>query len=125
MSAVAEEVDVVVIGMGPGGEDVAARLAGAGLSVVGVESRLVGGECPYYACVPTKMMVRAADALGEARRVPALAGQAEVRADWTPVADRIRDEATTDWDDTAAVQRFERTGGRWCAAPGGSPHPAR
>lgn len=112
MSAVAEEVDVVVIGMGPGGEDVAARLAGAGLSVVGVESRLVGGECPYYACVPTKMMVRAADALGEARRVPALAGQAEVRADWTPVADRIRDEATTDWDDTAAVQRFERTGGR-------------
>ncbi|MCX2730333.1 NAD(P)/FAD-dependent oxidoreductase [Saccharopolyspora sp. NFXS83] len=107
-----EEVDAVVIGMGPGGEDVAGRLATAGLDVVAVESRLVGGECPYYACIPTKMMVRAADALGEARRVPELAGSATVRPDFTPVADRIRDEATTGWDDTAAVERFERTGGR-------------
>ncbi|MER6992686.1 NAD(P)/FAD-dependent oxidoreductase [Saccharopolyspora hirsuta] len=112
VGAVVDEVDVVVIGMGPGGEDVAARLARAGLSVVAVESRLVGGECPYFACVPTKMMVRATDALGEARRVPDLAGRAEVRPDWTPVADRIRDEATTGWDDEIAAQRFERTGGR-------------
>ncbi|WP_190815435.1 dihydrolipoyl dehydrogenase family protein [Saccharopolyspora pogona] len=112
MDAVVEEVDVVVIGMGPGGEDVAGRLASAGLDVVGVESRLVGGECPYFACIPTKMMVRAADALGEARRVPELAGQATVRPDWTPVAKRIRDEATTDWNDEIAVRRFEDTGGR-------------
>ncbi|MER5394516.1 NAD(P)/FAD-dependent oxidoreductase [Saccharopolyspora sp. NPDC002686] len=112
VGAVADEVDVVVIGMGPGGEDVASRLARAGLSVVAVESRLVGGECPYFACVPTKMMVRATDALAEARRVPQLAGRADVRAEWTPVADRIRDEATTDWDDEIAAQRFERTGGR-------------
>lgn len=108
----AEEVDVVVVGMGPGGEDVAGRLAGAGLDVVGIESRLVGGECPYYACVPTKMMLRAAGALGEAERVGRLAGSSEVRPDWTPVADRIRDEATTGWDDTAAVERFENAGGR-------------
>ncbi|WP_245776150.1 dihydrolipoyl dehydrogenase family protein [Saccharopolyspora flava] len=108
----ADEVDVVVVGMGPGGEDVAARLANAGLSVVGVESRLVGGECPYYACIPTKIMVRAADALGEARRVPELAGSAEVRPDWSPVAARIRDEATTGWNDEIAVRRFEATGGR-------------
>ncbi|PKW17739.1 pyruvate/2-oxoglutarate dehydrogenase complex dihydrolipoamide dehydrogenase (E3) component [Saccharopolyspora spinosa] len=107
-----EEVDVVVIGMGPGGEDVAGRLASAGLDVVGVESRLVGGECPYFACIPTKMMVRAADAIGEARRVPELAGQATVQPDWTPVAKRIRDEATTNWNDEIAVQRFEDTGGR-------------
>ncbi|TDD49934.1 dihydrolipoyl dehydrogenase family protein [Saccharopolyspora elongata] len=112
MGAVPEEVDVVVIGMGPGGEDVAARLANAGLDVIAVESRLVGGECPYFACVPTKMMVRAADALGEARRVPELAGQATVRPDWTPVANRIRDEATTDWNDEIAVRRLEDTGGR-------------
>ncbi|MDI2032247.1 NAD(P)/FAD-dependent oxidoreductase [Saccharopolyspora sp. TS4A08] len=108
----ADEVDVVVVGMGPGGEDVAARLGRAGLSVVGVESRLVGGECPYYACIPTKIMVRAADALGEARRVPQLAGSATVRPDWSPVATRIRDEATTGWNDEIAVRRFEATGGR-------------
>ena len=55
-----EQVDVVVIGMGVGGEEVAGRLAQAGLAVVGVEDRLVGGECPYWGCVPTKMMIRAA-----------------------------------------------------------------
>ncbi|PZS39039.1 MAG: pyridine nucleotide-disulfide oxidoreductase [Pseudonocardiales bacterium] len=108
----AENVDVVVIGMGPGGEDVATRLAKAELTVVGVEARLVGGECPYYACVPTKMMIRAADALGEARRVDELAGSAQVHADWAPVAARIRTEATDDWDDTVAVERFEKVGGR-------------
>ncbi|MBB5911916.1 pyruvate/2-oxoglutarate dehydrogenase complex dihydrolipoamide dehydrogenase (E3) component [Nocardia transvalensis] len=108
-----ETVDAVVIGMGPGGEDVATRLATAGLAVVGVEGRLVGGECPYYACVPTKMMVRAAGALAEGRRIGELAGAAEVRSDWRPVADRIRDEATDNWDDTVAVERFEKAGGRF------------
>lgn len=106
------EPDVVVVGMGPGGEELAGRLAGAGLDVVAVEARLVGGECPYFACIPTKMMLRAAGVLGEARRVPALAGSAEVLPDWRMVADRVRDEATSDWDDTAAAQRFEALGGR-------------
>jgi len=46
------EVDVVVIGMGPGGEHAAGQLAEAGLVVAGVEARLVGGECPYWGCVP-------------------------------------------------------------------------
>lgn len=108
-----EEVDAVVVGMGPGGEDVAGRLAAAGLNVVGVDNRLLGGECPYYACIPTKMMVRGAESLAEARRVPRLAGDTRVTPDWTPVADRIRDEATTDWDDRTAVERFESTGGRF------------
>jgi pyruvate/2-oxoglutarate dehydrogenase complex dihydrolipoamide dehydrogenase (E3) component len=107
-----ENVDVVVVGMGPGGESVAADLASAGLSVVGIESRLVGGECPYYGCIPSKMMIRAGNSLAEARRVNDLAGAATATPDLGPVAHRIRAEATTDWDDTIAVERFERSGGR-------------
>ena len=75
-----ELVDVVVVGLGVGGEEVAGRLAEAGLSVVGVERDLVGGECPYWGCIPSKMMIRAANALAEARRVDGLAGTAQVRA---------------------------------------------
>jgi pyruvate/2-oxoglutarate dehydrogenase complex dihydrolipoamide dehydrogenase (E3) component len=56
------------------------------------------------------MMIRAADALAEARRVPDLAGQSTVDPDWKPVHARIRDEATSDWDDTVAVQRLEDAG---------------
>ncbi|HEX6517938.1 MAG TPA: NAD(P)/FAD-dependent oxidoreductase [Nocardioidaceae bacterium] len=104
------EADVVVVGLGPGGEAAATELAGAGLRVVAVDRRLVGGECPYYACVPTKMAVRAADALGEARRVGGLAGAADVTPDWSPVAARIRQEATDDWDDRVAVERLEKAG---------------
>ncbi|OLT32920.1 pyridine nucleotide-disulfide oxidoreductase [Actinomadura sp. CNU-125] len=106
----AEEADVVVIGLGPGGEDAAGRLAEAGLSVVAAESRLVGGECPYYACVPTKMMVRAAGLVADGERIPGMAGEAEVRPDWTPVAARNRDEATDSWDDTVAADRLTGKG---------------
>ncbi|UFS98135.1 dihydrolipoyl dehydrogenase family protein [Nocardia huaxiensis] len=109
----AESVDVVVVGMGPGGEDAATRLAQAGLSVIGVDGRLLGGECPYYACVPTKAMVRAAGVVAEARRVHELAGSATVTPDWTIVAARIRDEITDNWNDSAAVERFEKAGGQF------------
>ncbi len=110
--------DVVVVGLGPGGEATATKLAGAGLSVVGVDERLVGGECPYYGCVPSKMMIRAADVLAEARRVPGLAGSAEVSPDWSEVAARIRDEATDDWDDRVAVERLEDAGVRFVRGHG-------
>jgi pyruvate/2-oxoglutarate dehydrogenase complex dihydrolipoamide dehydrogenase (E3) component len=104
--------DIIVVGLGPGGEDVAGRLAKAGLSVLGIDRALVGGECPYWGCVPSKMMVRAADALAEAGRVAALAGSVgDVRPDWAPVAKRIREEATDDWDDRVAVERLTRAGG--------------
>jgi pyruvate/2-oxoglutarate dehydrogenase complex dihydrolipoamide dehydrogenase (E3) component len=105
------EVDVIVVGMGPGGEDVAGRLAEAGLQVLGVEAGLVGGECPYWGCVPSKMMIRAADLIAEARRIPGLAGTATVTPDWGPVAQRIREQATDHWDDTVAVDRFVGKGG--------------
>ena len=107
-----EQADVIVVGMGPGGEDVAGRLAEAGLDVGGVEAELVGGECPYWGCVPSKMMVRASDLLAEARRVPGMAGTATVHPDWAPVARRIREEATDTWDDAVAATRFEDKGGR-------------
>jgi pyruvate/2-oxoglutarate dehydrogenase complex dihydrolipoamide dehydrogenase (E3) component len=106
-------VDVVVIGMGPGGEALAGQLAEAGLSVVGADARLVGGECPYYGCIPSKMMIRAANSLAEARRVPVLAGQSQVTPDFAPVAARIRAEATDNWDDQVAVDRFTGKGGRF------------
>ncbi|MDZ7675333.1 MAG: NAD(P)/FAD-dependent oxidoreductase [Acidimicrobiales bacterium] len=110
--------DVVVIGMGPGGEDVAGRLAEAGLDVVGIDRELVGGECPYWGCIPSKMMIRAAHLLAEARRIPGMAGEVTVTPDWAPVAQRIRDEATDNWDDTVAVERFEGKGGRFIRGTG-------
>src|SRR6185369_5657545 len=97
--------------LGPGGEYAAGQLAEAGLRVAGVENRLVGGECPYWGCVPSKMMIRAANLLAETRQVDGMAGHAEVAPDWTPVARRIRDEATDNWDDRVAVERFEGKGG--------------
>jgi pyruvate/2-oxoglutarate dehydrogenase complex dihydrolipoamide dehydrogenase (E3) component len=103
-------VDVVVVGLGPGGEAAAGQLAEAGLEVVGIDAELVGGECPYWGCVPSKMMIRAANLLTEARRVSGMAGQAEVRPDYAPVARRIREEATDTWDDTVAVDRLVSKG---------------
>jgi pyruvate/2-oxoglutarate dehydrogenase complex dihydrolipoamide dehydrogenase (E3) component len=113
-----DEVDVVVVGLGVGGEEVAGKLAEAGLSVIGIEPRLVGGECPYWGCVPSKMMIRAANALAEARRVDGLAGTAAVRPDWAPVARRIRQEATDNWNDQVAVDRLVGKGGRFVRGSG-------
>lgn len=104
-------VDVVVIGMGPGGEEVAGSLAEAGLTVVAIEEHLVGGECPYWGCIPSKMMVRAADLLAEGRRIPGMAGRAVIEPSWTPVAERVR-SATDGWDDRVAADRFTGKGGR-------------
>jgi pyruvate/2-oxoglutarate dehydrogenase complex dihydrolipoamide dehydrogenase (E3) component len=111
LASMTERVDVVVVGLGVGGEEVAGKLAEAGLSVVGIERSLVGGECPYWGCVPSKMMIRAANLLAEARRIPGMAGTSEVHPDWAPVAQRIRAEATDTWDDTVAVDRFTGKGG--------------
>jgi pyruvate/2-oxoglutarate dehydrogenase complex dihydrolipoamide dehydrogenase (E3) component len=103
--------DIVVVGMGPGGEYAAETLADAGLAVAGVEAGLVGGECPYWGCVPSKMMIRAANLLAEGRRIPGMAGDVAVTADWSPVARRIRAEATDNWDDQVAADRFTGKGG--------------
>lgn len=120
----AEQVDAVVIGLGVGGEEVAGKLAEAGLAVVGVESTLVGGECPYWACIPSKMMIRAGNLIAETRRVDGMAGTASAIPSWEPVAKRIREEATTGWDDRIAVDRLTGKGARfirgkaWLDGPG-------
>jgi pyruvate/2-oxoglutarate dehydrogenase complex dihydrolipoamide dehydrogenase (E3) component len=108
---VTEEADIVVVGLGVGGEEVGGKLAEAGLDVVGIERRLVGGECPYWGCIPSKMMIRAANLLAETRRVDGMSGHSTVTPDWAPVAKRIREEATDNWDDKVAVDRFVGKGG--------------
>jgi len=123
--SVTEHADVIVVGMGPGGEEVAGRLAEAGLDVVGVDAELVGGECPYWGCVPSKMMVRAAGLLAEGGRIRGVAGVADVRPDWAPVARRIRAEATDNWDDAVAVERFVKKGGRFIRGWGRLDGPGR
>jgi pyruvate/2-oxoglutarate dehydrogenase complex dihydrolipoamide dehydrogenase (E3) component len=98
------EHDLIVIGLGPGGEEVAQRAAEAGLDVLGIDRRLVGGECPYWGCVPSKVMVRAGTSLAEAARAIGLAGDGSMTPEWSKVAARVR-EVTGDWDDTIAVKR--------------------
>ncbi|NRQ48321.1 dihydrolipoyl dehydrogenase family protein [Aeromicrobium stalagmiti] len=104
--------DVVVVGLGPGGEALVGRLAKAGLDVVAVEAELVGGECPYWGCIPSKMLIRAANLLAESRRAAGVAGTTTVEPDFSLVARRIRDEATDDWDDTVAADRVTAAGAR-------------
>lgn len=117
-NGIPSEVDVIVIGMGIGGEAIAGTLAEGGTSVIGIESDLVGGECPYWGCIPSKMMIRAANLLAEARRVDGVAGTVQVTPDWAPTAQRIREQATDDWNDQVAVDRFVDKGGHFIRGRG-------
>jgi pyruvate/2-oxoglutarate dehydrogenase complex dihydrolipoamide dehydrogenase (E3) component len=113
-----ETADVIVLGMGTCGEDAALRLSAAGLEVVGIESQLIGGECPFWACLPTKSMVRSASLVKEAQRADGLVGKVTVEPDWSVIASRIRAEVTGGWDDAAGVARFEAKGGRFIRGRG-------
>jgi pyruvate/2-oxoglutarate dehydrogenase complex dihydrolipoamide dehydrogenase (E3) component len=98
--------DVVVIGAGPGGEVAAGRLAEAGLDVAIVEDRVVGGECSFFACMPSKGLLRPAEVLAEARRVPGAAEAAAGDLD-VPAALARRDEIIHDGDDTVMLPWLE------------------
>jgi pyruvate/2-oxoglutarate dehydrogenase complex dihydrolipoamide dehydrogenase (E3) component len=99
--------DVVVIGAGPAGEVAAGRLAEHGLEVAIVEDRLVGGECAYWACMPSKALLRPYEALAEIRRIPGAAPAGEL--DVAKVLAR-RDEVIHDLDDAPQLPWIEKRG---------------
>src|SRR5215213_9269913 len=101
--------DVIVIGAGPAGEVAAGRLGAAGLSVAIVEDRLVGGECSFWACMPSKSLLRPYEALAEARRIPGAAEAAQGTFDVQAVLDR-RDEVIHDLDDGAQLPWLQDRG---------------
>ena len=94
--------DVIVIGAGAVGENVADRAVQGGLSAVIVESELVGGECSYWACMPSKALLRAGSALRAARDVRGAAQAVTGRVDPAEVFAR-RDAVTHDGDDSSQV----------------------
>ncbi|MBB4745043.1 dihydrolipoamide dehydrogenase [Actinoplanes octamycinicus] len=94
--------DVVVIGAGPGGEVAAGRLAEAGLDVAIVEADKVGGECSYYACMPSKALLRPGELLAEARRTPGVAAAVTGDLDVAAVL-RRRDELIGGLDDAGQL----------------------
>lgn len=101
--------DVIVVGLGPGGEFAGNKLASGGLRVLAIDKHLAGGECPFYGCIPSKLMMRAATAVSHARQAPGVAGECDVRPDWQAVAARVA-RGAHHWDDTVSVKRLQDRG---------------
>ncbi|MFJ2113268.1 MULTISPECIES: dihydrolipoyl dehydrogenase family protein [unclassified Streptomyces] len=107
----ASEYDVVVLGAGPVGENVADRARAAGLTTAVVESELVGGECSYWACMPSKALLRPVIARAEARGVPGLSTAARGPLDTAAVLAH-RDSFTSHWKDDGQVRWLDSIGAR-------------
>jgi pyruvate/2-oxoglutarate dehydrogenase complex dihydrolipoamide dehydrogenase (E3) component len=102
-------LDIIVIGAGVAGREGAGRLAQAGLSVAILESELVGGECPFFACIPSKSLLRPEQALTEARRIPGAAEAATGKLDVPAVLAR-RDEIIHNLEDSSYLPWLESEG---------------
>ena len=106
------EFDVVCLGGGVAGEAIAAGLQGSGLTLAVVERELVGGECPYWGCVPSKTLLRSGETLSEADRARLLAAsRVEWAVDFAKVSKRVRWMAR-DLDDSRPAAALEATGAR-------------
>ena len=103
------DFDVIVIGAGPAGEVLAGRVADRGHATAIVESQLVGGECSFYACMPSKALLRPAELLAEAQRVPGVREAVTGGLDAEAVL-RRRDEVIHDLDDSAQLPWLEEHG---------------
>ncbi|MCA1783870.1 MAG: NAD(P)/FAD-dependent oxidoreductase [Intrasporangiaceae bacterium] len=101
--------DVVVIGAGPAGENAADYAIQRGLSAAIVEAELVGGECSYWGCMPSKALLRPTEVLEAARRVPAAAAAITGEVDVDKVLES-RDAFTSNWDDKGQVDWLEGAG---------------
>ncbi len=101
-----EHLDAIVIGMGPGGETVADRLISAGRRVAVVERGLIGGECGYWACIPTKVLLRPPEVREEA---VGAAGVADPAVDWPALRD-YRDQMIRHLDDSKQVEGYRERG---------------
>jgi dihydrolipoamide dehydrogenase len=101
-----DRFDVIVIGMGPGGEVAAGKLLASGKRVAVVEQELIGGECAYWACIPSKTLLRATQVRAEASRVP---GVTRPSLDWQEQR-AYRDDMVRHLDDTAQVRSYEHHG---------------
>ena len=104
-----DQVDVIIIGAGPAGENAAGRVVDGGLTAAIVERELVGGECSYWGCIPSKTLIRPGDVLAAARRVPgalqAVTGPVDAAA-----AFGQRDYMTSSWSDAGAVPWLDSKG---------------
>jgi pyruvate/2-oxoglutarate dehydrogenase complex dihydrolipoamide dehydrogenase (E3) component len=105
-----EQYDVVVIGGGSAGENIVERCVNGGLSVAVVERELVGGECSYWACMPSKTLIRPGEVLAAARRVPGAREAVDEPID-VPSALARRDDIVGNWDDEGQVRWVEGAGG--------------
>ena len=107
-----QEFDVVCLGGGVAGEAIAVGLRDSGLTLAVVERELVGGECPYWGCVPSKTLLRSSETLTEAQRARLLAAsRVEWTVDFPKVSKRVRSMAR-DLDDSRAAAAMEATGAR-------------